>query len=97
MKSKSLSFTIKATIWKWPGEMPWHFVNIDKEISKQIRDAFPSVSMVKISAQINDTFWNTSLFRNNRDNNYLLPIKKEIRKKESIQDAEIITVTIKFL
>lgn len=106
-----MEFKFKAKIWVWPGDMPWHFVSLDQEISKEIRDNYPRASMVKVEAIIitNDekvtnkskkkleTKWVTSLFRNNRDRNYLLPIKKDIRKKSSAQEGEVVEVNIGIL
>lgn len=111
------NFKFKAKIWRWPGGTPWHFVSLDQEISKEIRDKYPKVSMIKVEAIIiaddevitNDVTidnksnkrveikWTTSLFRNNRDKNYLLPIKKGVRKKSGIQDGEVIDIEISFL
>ncbi len=90
-------FTIHARLWRWPGDMPWHFINIDKEASAHLRDAFPKASMIKVTASIDNTSWRTSLFRNNRDNSYLLPIKKDIRRKEGLQDGDEIKVDILIL
>lgn len=91
------SFTINTKIWRWPGDMPWHFVNIDKSISSQIRTSFPSSSMVKVEAQIGEITWRTSLFRNNKDNSYLLPIKKDVRKKEGLYDGDMVSIKIEIL
>ena len=90
--------------------MPWHFVSLDQEISKEIRDKFPNASMVKVEATIMSslhdkmividvvvTTWTTSLFRNNRDKNYLLPIKKDIRKSAGLQDGDVVEVGIRVL
>lgn len=91
------NFKFKAKIWRWSGDMPWHFVSLDQEISKEIRDKYPKVSMVKVEAKILDVTWTTSLFRNNRDRIYLLPIKKEVRKKANLQDGEVVEIRISIL
>ncbi len=87
----------KAKLWVWPGDMPWNFVSLDQEISKSIRIEFPSSSMVKVEAEVNNIKWQTSLFRNNRDSIYMLPIKKDVRKKANLFEGEIIDLTINIL
>ena len=88
------SFKFEAKLWVWPGDTPWHFVSMDQEISKLIREKYPKASMVKVEAEILNIKWSTSLFRNNRDKNYLLPIKKDIRKKANLQDGEVVEVIV---
>ena len=112
-KSSRLEFKFKAKIWVWPGDMPWHFVSLDQEISKEIRDKYPRSSMVKVEATLTsslcddvnvadfnrctETKWSTSLFRNNRDRNYLLPTRKDVRKKSGVQKGEVVEVVINIL
>lgn len=85
---------IKAKVWIWLGDTPWYFVSLDQEISSGIRSKYPKSSMVKVEVEVNKIKWNTSLFRNNRDKNYILPIKKDIRKKANIYEGEVIDLTI---
>lgn len=133
----SKTFTLKAKMWIWPGDMAWHFVSLDKELSKSIRENYPKSAMVKIKASItsvdsekvfvekrskiltenkknkrnknqdkNDKMeeseglvldWSTSLFRNKRDENYILPIKKDVRKKVGIYVGEVLEIKIEML
>lgn len=67
-KSQMKNFKFKAKLWVWPGDTPWHFVSLDQEISKEIRDK-----------------------------NYLLPIKKDVRKKANLQDEEVVEVVVRVL
>jgi hypothetical protein len=94
MKTK---FSIKAKLWVWPGNMAWHFVSLDKEISKTIRDAYPKSAMVKVKVNIENITWETSLFRNKRDENYIMPIKKQIRNKANIWPEDILNIKIEIL
>jgi hypothetical protein len=111
----SKTFTIKAKMWMWPGDMPWHFVSLDKELSKNIREAYPKSAIVKVKSSIESAdeekvftvnkktkkeetlFWNTSLFRNKKDENYIMPIKKDIRKKLGIFAGEVLEIKIEIL
>jgi REP element-mobilizing transposase RayT len=87
-------FSFEARVWQWPGDMPWIFVSLSPEMSKPIRDAYPKASMIKLQARIGHTTWNTSFFRNKKDSNYILPIKKDIRKKETIYPGDIVEVFV---
>lgn len=92
-------YKIKAKVWRWPasaggpGDTGWHFVNVDKKISEQIRKAYPR-GFVKIRAQIGKTIWDTSLFPHKLSASYLLSVKASVRKKEDIFEGD--EVVIKF-
>jgi len=84
-------FTINSKLWRWPGDMGWHFINLDKKISKEIRTIYPR-GLVKISASIGNTKWNTSLFPHLESGVYILAIKKSVRKKEELMEGDMIKI-----
>ncbi len=86
------NFKIKAKVWRWPGDMGWHFITIDKKISAEIRN-IQKKGFVKIVAKIGRTTWETSLFPHKESQAYLLSIKKLIRTKEDIWAGDTINVS----
>ncbi len=94
MKNK---FTITAQVWCWPGDMPWRFIYVPMDISKNLREHYSRSSMIKCQFAIGKTTWNSSMFRNNRENNYLVPIKKSVRKQEGIMDGDKVIVQVQVL
>ena len=89
-------YKIKAKVWVYPGLGGWHFVNVDKKISAEIRKVFPK-GFVKIRAQIGQTAWDTSLFPHKQSASYLISIKSAVRKKESIFDGDEVKIEFKIL
>lgn len=89
-------YKIKKTVWRWPGDMGWHFVSLDKEMSQDIRGIYKK-GFVKIEAKIGKTKWNTSLFPHNENNIYIMSIKKSVRKKEGILEKDIVEIEFNLL
>lgn len=89
-------YKIKAKVWRWPGDVGWHFVNVDKKISEQIRKSYPK-GFVKIRAQIGKTSWDTSLFPHKLSASYLLSVKASVRKKEDIFDGDEVKIGFRIL
>jgi hypothetical protein len=87
-------YKIKAKVWRWPGSGGWHFVNVDKAISKKIRDKYPK-GFVKILARVGETTWYTSLFPHKQSGSYLLSVKSIVRKKESIFEGDEVSISFK--
>jgi hypothetical protein len=96
MSSRHLNFSLTAKLWRWPGDMGWHFINLDKPTSSKIRKLFPK-GFVKIKAKLGQTDWNTSLFPHTETGVYLLAIKKSVRKKEELMEGDIVKVNFTLL
>lgn len=97
MKStRNKLFSVKAKVWRWPGDMGWHFISLDNKTSEIIRKSFPK-GFVKIKARIGESEWNTSLFPHTETKIYLLAIKKSIRQREGIVEGENIAVNFTIL
>ncbi|MFZ3301513.1 MAG: DUF1905 domain-containing protein [Microgenomates group bacterium] len=92
-------FEITAKIWIYDGPAAWHFVTITKETSKKIKH-IPILrrgwGSVPVNVTIGKTSWKTSIFPD-KDDVYLLPIKKEIRRKENLKEGAYIKLKIEII
>lgn len=90
----------KAKVWLYQGDGGWHFVSLPKKLSKDIKKVFSDMAKpfgsLKVKAKIGATIWESSLFPDNKRNCYLLPIKKEIRKKEKIRENDMVQISLTF-
>lgn len=91
-----MNFEFSGTIWFWRGPAPWYFVTVPAAQSLELHDISGIVSygwgMIPVSARIGRTAWATSLFP--KDDQYILPIKADIRKAERIEEGEIVNVRL---
>lgn len=94
MKLKK-AYEFKSEVWRWPGDMGWYFVTLDKGLSQDIRTVYKR-GFVKIVGSVGKTTWNTSLFPHKESDAYLLAIKKSVREKEGIREGEIIRISFSF-
>lgn len=91
MKLKK-KYEFKTGVWRWPGDMGWYFVTLDKAVSKDIRAVYTR-GFVKIVARIGNTSWDTSLFLHKESDAYLLAIKKSVREKEGVREGERVAIS----
>jgi len=91
--------TVTAKLWRWSGGS-WHFVTVPAEEADEIRahgllnrGGFGSV---KVEATINGVSWRTSVFPQ-KLGGYLLPVKKEVRRRAGIAAGDEITVELELL
>ncbi|WP_028970681.1 DUF1905 domain-containing protein [Sphingomonas sp. URHD0057] len=94
--------TVTSPVWIWKGEGAgrWHFITVPEEQSDEIRaHAFGSrrgFGSVRVEANIGGVIWRTSVFPLN-SGGYLLPIKKEVRRKAGIAAGHEVTVDLELL
>ena len=86
-----------APLWVYSGPTAWHFITLPQEDAEQIKffvktpNGFGSV---RVRAQIGESVWKTSIFPDRSSNSYLLPIKAEIRKRESLSEGDRVQVSL---
>ncbi len=88
MKSRQLKYEFVAKPWQYTGPAGWYFVSLPKEMAKKIRKILrpeeEGWGRLKATAKIGNSEWNTAIWFDTRMNTYLLPLKAEIRKKETV-------------
>ncbi len=85
-------YKFKADVWLWPGVGGWHFINVPEKISDEIR-ANHGKGMIKITATVKGTSWDTSLFPHKKSRGYLLCLKSSVRNKVGIYENDTINVS----
>lgn len=91
-------YTFKLRVWIYPGEAAWHFVTLPQKESEMIREVFSEVKRgwgsLPVKVTVGETTWNTSIFPDRKRGAYLMPLKAEVRKKESIHDQDEILLQL---
>lgn len=92
-------FDIEERVWIYNGPAAWYFITIDKKTSKKIKH-IPILKRgwgsIPVNVTIGNSEWKTSIFPDKEDV-YLLPIKKNIRTKENIKVDSIVKVRIEII
>lgn len=84
-------YKLNKKVWKWPGDSPWHFVTLPKEMYEEIRKKCGK-GMIPIRTTIGKTTWDNSLFPHSMDGTYILAVKKMVRQKECIFEGDEVKV-----
>jgi len=99
-KMKPKQYKIKSKVWLYPGMAgTWHFATVDKEESKEIKETYGKhhrgFGSIPVHVTVGKTNWKTSIFWS-KEGTYVLPLKAQVRKKESIFEDDTIMITLKF-
>lgn len=91
---------IKAKVWLWEGDIPWHFATIEKEQAEEIKKDYTwprrGFGSIPINVTIGKTSWKTSIFPD-KNSTYVLPIKKEVRNKEGITVGKTVEIELEVI
>ena len=94
------TYQIKGRVWRWPGQMGWCFVSIDKKLTEELKKTGKKYiygsGFIGIKAKIGKTEWETALFPYSKEGIYLLSIKGAVRKKEEILEGDTILASFTF-
>lgn len=91
-----MTYEFDAEIWLHQGDGAWHFLTVPGDVSDDIeartshlRRGFGSV---RVRVRIGATTWSTSIFPDSKRGAYVLPVKKEVRRAEGIDDGTTVVV-----
>lgn len=88
-----------AKMWKTTMNGAWYFVSLPIETSAWIK-SFQARRLgfgsVKVNVRIGATSWKTSIFPDSKLGTYVLPIKKQARQSEAIEEGDEVAVYLGF-
>ena len=93
----------ETDLWIWDARQGdrWTFVTLPVEASEEIRDLTDGLrrgfGSVRVRAAIGTSTWTTSIFPDAARNAYVLPIKKAVRRAESLDTGDVATVTVELI
>jgi hypothetical protein len=92
-----------AQLWIWdarPGEN-WAFVTLPADASDEILERTGGTrrgfGAVRVRAAIGTSTWQTSIFPDGKRGAYVLPVKKAIRKAQSLEPGDTAEVRVDVL
>ena len=91
-----MQIKFSGEIWFWRGPAPWFFVTVPEEQAGDLKEILRLVTygwgMIPVRARIGKTEWKTSLFP--KDGLYLVPIRANVRKEESLELGDEVAVRL---
>ncbi|HEY3017121.1 MAG TPA: DUF1905 domain-containing protein [Nocardioides sp.] len=99
-----MNVTFDAELWLWDARRAdsWTFVSLPEEVSAEIRDwanATPrrGFGSLRVRVTIGNSTWPTSIFPDGARDCYVLPIKRAVRKAETLSAGDIATVIVELV
>ena len=87
-----------AELWPWEGEAAWWFLTVPGDVGDDLwartagqRRGFGSV---RVRVTVGGTTWSTSVFPDSKRDAYLLPVKKDVRVREGLEEGDEVAVAL---
>lgn len=85
----------------YTGEAAWYYTTLPKNVAREIdfehghhKAGFGSL---RVKVTIGDTSWQTSIFTDTKSNSYMLPLKSDVRKAESIDVGDTVRIELEVI
>lgn len=94
-------YKFRSKLWAYPGMAAWRFLSLPAKDSQKIKTLFGDLAKgwgsLPVKVTVNKTEWKTSIFPDKKRQCYLLPLKREVRKKEQIEDKNTVNFKIRII
>ena len=91
-----MELEFEGEIWFWKGPAPWYFVTVPEELCLDLKEISREVTygwgMIPVQVRIGKSAWKTSLWP--KDGRYIVPIRTDVRKAESLDEGQTISVRL---
>ena len=89
-----VSIEFSGEIWYWKGPSPFYFVTVPAKESRELKEISSIVTygwgMIPVRVRVGETEWTTAMFP--KDGRYVLPLKDAVRKAESLDEGDTVTI-----
>ncbi len=93
-----MELRFEAELWEHDGQGAWHFVSVPRELSDELRDLGSSAGFgsIRVEVTVGESVWRTSVFPS-RTGEYVLPVKKPVRRAEGLEAGDLVRAQLRVL
>ena len=92
-------YEFEAELWEWGGKASWCFASLPEPVADEIDGRFGHLAAgfgsFKVEVAIGATTWRTSVFPDAKRGTLILPVKKDVRRREGVDYGDTVTVALR--
>lgn len=97
-----MSYRFTSELWMAPAEAAWYFVTLPHDVADDIEERTAPTrkrgfGSVRVQVTVGSTTWDTSVFPDTKRESYVLPVKKQVRAAEGLDDGDEVVVSLHLL
>jgi len=94
-------FSFEAELYEWDGPQPWVFAALPVDLSDVIDEVHPPTGRGfgsrRVEVVLGGQVWRTSIFPDSKHGTYVIPVKKEIRRKAGVSEGDRVEIELSVL
>ena len=94
-------FTFEAELFEWDGPQSWFFVSLPGDLADVIEEVHGEHARgfrsLRVEVGLGEQVWRTSIFPDSKRGTYLLPVKKEVRRRAGVGDGDRVEIELSVL
>jgi hypothetical protein len=96
-----MAYRFRSELWEWPGKAAWHFVTLPEDVTDDIDERMAGdkrgFGSVRVEVTIGTSTWRTSVFPDTKVGSFILPVKKQVRAAEGLEDGAPVDVELEVI
>ncbi len=92
-------YRFDAELWEHQGTAAWFFVSLPEELADDIDERCGHLAAgfgsLRVELTIGSTTWRTSIFPDTKRGTYVLPVKKQVRTAEGLDEGSTCSVELR--
>lgn len=94
-------FTFEAELFEWDGPQSWFFVGLPADLADVIQEVHGEhargFGSLRVEVGLGGQVWRTSIFPDAKRGTYVLPVKKEVRRKAAVDAGDLVEIDLSVL
>lgn len=94
-------FSFEAELYEWDGPAAWVFAALPADLADVIDEVHGEHSRgfgsLRVEVGIGEVVWRTSIFPDSKAGTFLLPVKKDIRRKAGVDVGDVVEIDLSVL
>ena len=95
---RSPTFRFGAECWEWQARASWYFVSLPIEVADEIDAEYghrvAGFGSIRVEVTVGGSTWQTSVFPDTGRGTLVLPLKKEVRRREGIGVGDTVDLAL---
>jgi hypothetical protein len=99
---EGLRFAFTSDLFEWNSTATsWFFVHMPADQSAELREQMDGLTngfgSIRVEVTVGEITWRTSVFPNSDTKQYMLPMKKQVRKANDLEPGDPVDVELRVL
>lgn len=90
------AFSIRGKVRKFPGNGGWHYLDVPKKYTKELKEIRVAWGMYPIQITLGRTTWQSKLMMK-KGGAFFIALKASVRKKERVAKGDTVTLSCTLL